>query len=190
MSDASSPSESEDEGQVVRLARTAALLARRITSAVGGLTVASALSGSVLWGLLWWPVPLELSPLVGAALTLLVLLGPAVVLGLFYLGLHDLLSLPERVSDHASRTAQASTEAYRAAIAEAEGRFGWLRRLLLRIWSLRSLLLEHRALLLRYGAMLRMLTPAFLLLVLLAGAVSLLLLPLTVLAVLVAVLLG
>lgn len=189
MIDARAESE-EEEGRVARLARTAALLARRLKTAVGAFTLASALSGGLLWMLFWWPLSFRTSSLFLALLTLVVLLGPAGVLGLFYLGLYDLIALPERVSEHASRTAQASTEAYRAATAETEGRYGWLKRLLLRIWSLRSLLLEHRALLLRYGAMLRMLTPAFLVLVLLAGTVSLLLVPLAALAVLVAVLLG
>lgn len=190
MSNSTAPSNAEDDRRVVRLARTLAMIAQRLTTAVGGLALTSALAGGGLWALLWWPVPLRLSPVVGAALTFTVLLGPAVVLGLFYMGLYDLLALPDRISDHASRTAQASTDAYHAATAETEGRFGWLRRLLLRIWSLRSLLLEHRALLLRYGAMLRMLTPAFLLLVLLAGVLSLLLIPVAAGAVLIALLLG
>lgn len=154
-----------------------ALLARRLTTAIGGLTVVSALSGGVLWIVLWWPLPGQLSSLVGALLTLAVLLSPAVVLGFFYAGLRELLALPDRVSDHAVRTAEQSEEAYRAATAQTESRFGWLRRLVLRIWSLRSLLLEHRALLLRYGATLRMLTPAFLGLVLLAMGLTVLLLP-------------
>jgi hypothetical protein len=49
--------------------------------------------------------------------------------------------------------------------------------LLRRVWALRTVLLENRALLVRYGALLRFVTPGFVLLVAGATAVSFLLVP-------------
>lgn len=165
------------DGRLVRIARSAGALAQRLTRGVAFFTGASAGAGVVLWGLIWWPPEAQATALLGALATLLVLLAPAIVLGLFYAGLRDLVALPERVSAHASATVQASAATYRAATQEAAGSFGRLRRVLMRIWALRTLLLDHRMLLLRYAAMLRFLTPGFLLLVVGAvGATMLLLL--------------
>jgi hypothetical protein len=77
----------------VQTARTVAALARRLSRGVAVLTVGSATAGLLLWGLLWWPPRLNLSLVLGAGLTAVLLLAPAVVLGLFYQGLRDLLAL-------------------------------------------------------------------------------------------------
>lgn len=165
-----------------RIIGTAATLARHLTSAVRGLALSATLAGGVLWMLLWWPVPLRSGALVGAGLTLGLLLAPAAVLGLFYAGLRDLVALPDRLSTHAAQTVEASAETYQAATDPSDAWWGWLRRLLKRIWSLRSLLADHRALLVRYGAVLRLLTPGFLLLVGLAAGAAVLLVPAALLA--------
>lgn len=180
-----SPSEEPSETRTGRVVRTAATLARHLTRAVGVLALTSTLAGAVLWGLLWWPVPLRAGSLVGAALTLIVLLAPAAVLGLFYAGLQDLVALPDRLSTRASQTVETSTAAYHAATDSSNSWWGRLRGLVGRLWSLRSFLTEHRALLVRYGAMLRLVTPGFLLLVVAAAGAALLLVPGAVLALLV-----
>jgi hypothetical protein len=149
------------------------------------LTMAAALAGGMLWTVLWWPMPFRTVPLVGAALTLVALLAPAAVLGLFYAGLRDLAALPDRLSSHASETMEATAESYRAATDASTSWWDRARRLFWRLWALRSLLVYHRALLVRYGAMLRLATPGFLLLVGVAGAAGLLV-PRTVLALLLA----
>lgn len=151
---------------------------------MGGVAVLAGLSaaaGLLLWTLLWWPPSLRLGPLLGAAITLALFLGPALVLGLFYQGLSDLLALPDRLADRTTRTVEQSGEAARSVTGtEASGPLGRLWSIVKQIWSLRSVLLENRALFLRYGALLRFVTPGFLLLVVLAAGLSLLLVPLAV----------
>lgn len=183
---ASAPNRPDDppEAGVDRIIGTAATLARHLTSAVRWLALSAALAGGVLWMLLWWPMPLRGGALVGAGLTLGLLLAPAAVLGLFYAGLRDLAALPDRLSTHTAQTVEASTRTYHAATDSSDAWWGWLRRLLKRIWSLRSLLSDHRALLVRYGAMLRLVTPGFLLLVVLAAGAAVLLVPAALLALL------
>lgn len=169
------PPEESSETGAARIFRTAAILAQHLIRAVRVLALTSAFAGAVLWLLLWWPMPLRAGSLIGAGVTLGLLLTPAAVLGLFYAGLRDLAALPSRLSTHAAQTVEASTDTYHAAT-ESFG-FGWgpLRRLLGRIWALRSLFTEHRALLVRYGTLLRFVTPGFLLLVVgAAGAAALL----------------
>lgn len=145
------------------------------------------MAGLLLWGLLWWPPALRPQSLLGAGATLLVFLTPAAVLGLFVQGLHDLLALPDRLSTRATKTADQSIEAVRATTTDApDGLLDHLWALVRQLWALRTVLSENRALLLRYGALLRFLTPGFLLLVLLAAGVSLLLVPVAVVAGLVA----
>jgi hypothetical protein len=145
---------------------------------VAALTAVSAGAGLLLWGLLWWPFPANFLGVVGAGATLVLLVGPAAVLALFYQGLRDLQALPERLAERAARTAEQSTEAVRSATAEAPR--GWVGRLwglVRQIWALRAVLSENRALLLRYGALLRFVTPGFLLLVVGAVGMSLVLVP-------------
>lgn len=169
-------SESPETG-ADRIVGAAATLAQHLIRAVGLLALAATLAGGTLWTVAWWPVPLRPGPLVAASLTLIVLLAPAAVLGLFYAGLQDLIALPDRLSVHTSRTVEASTGTYHAATDSSASWWDRLRRLLKRVWSLRSLLAEHRALLVRYGAVLRLVTPGFLLLVVVATGAALLLVP-------------
>ncbi len=165
-------------GRLKRAARTAADLARRLTTAVGVLASTSAGAGLLLWGVLWWPLSSRPAVLIGAAATLAMLLLPAALLALFYQGLRDLQALPERLSERTSRTAEQSTAAARAATSDGpSGLLGRLWHVIKQIWTLRSVLSENRALLLRYGTLLRFVTPGFLLLVLLAAGMSLLLVP-------------
>lgn len=167
------------DNRLAQAARTLASLARRLTKGVALLTVMSAGAGLFLWGLLWWPVPPHLPSLLGAVATLLLLLAPALVLGLFYQGLRDLQALPERLSTRATRTAEQSAAAVRATTTNAaDGVLGRLWGIVRQIWTLRTVLTENRALLLRYGALLRFVTPGFLLLVVLAAGAGLLLVPL------------
>jgi hypothetical protein len=183
----SSNVDSAADDRLVRAARTGAALARHLRTGVTILAGAAAVAGLLLWGLLWWPSALRPQSLLGAGATLLVFLTPAAVLGLFVQGLHDLLALPDRLSTRATKTADQSIEAVRATTTDApDGLLDRLWALVRQLWALRTILSENRALLLRYGALLRFLTPGFLLLVLLAAGVSLLLVPVAVVAGLVA----
>jgi hypothetical protein len=112
---------------------------------------------------------------------LLILLAPAAVLGLFYVGLRDLLALPDRLAARTTDTIDQSTKAASTLSEDAaEGVWSRLRRVVWEIWQLRRVLLDNRALLVRYGALLRVLTPGFLVLGAGATVVSLLLVPITV----------
>jgi hypothetical protein len=126
---------------------------------------------------------------VGPVLTLALLLAPAAVLGLLYAGLRDLAALPDRFSTGVSQTMDASVASYRAATDASDSWWGWGRRIFSRLWALRSLLADHRALLVRYGMMLRVVTPGFLLLVVGAALATGVLVPGAALALVVAALL-
>ncbi len=183
------PSDTAPDGRLARTARIGATLARRLRTGVAVLAGAAGGAGLVLWALLWWPPALHALPLVGAGVTLLLLLAPAVVLGLLVQGLHDLIALPDRLSERTAETVDQSAEAVRATTTDApDSLLGRLWALVRQIWALRTVLSENRALLLRYGAILRFLTPGFLLLAVLAAGLSLLLVPGAVLAALVALL--
>lgn len=189
MSDSSSSPPDASEGRLDRAVQTLATLARRLSWGVAALTAGSGLAGGTLWTLLWWPVPPGLLSVAGALATAALLLGPAATLGLFYVGLRDLWALPERLSERATRTLEQSGDAVRSVATESEPTFlGRLWGLVKQIWALRQVLLENRALLVRYGALVRFVTPGFLLLVALAAGLSLLLIPVAVLAALVAAL--
>lgn len=177
------------DSRLLRAARTVAGLARRLRTGVAVLAGAAAGAGLLLWILFWWPPVLRPLPLAGTGAILLVLLAPAAVLGLFVQGLHDLLALPDRLSERTAETVDQSAEAVRATTTDApDGVLGRLWGLVRQIWALRTVLSENRALLVRYGALLRFVTPGFLLLVVLAAGISLLLVPGAVLAALVALL--
>jgi len=184
-SDSSDPPDS----RLVRAARTLATLARRISWGVAALSVMSVLAGGTLWVLFWWPVSSHIGVLLGATVTGVLCLGPAVVLGLFYVGLRDLLALPARLSERSSQTVEQSADALQSVTTDPRaGLLGRLWGVLKQIWALRSVLQENRALLVRYGALIRFVNPGFLLLVVLSGALTLLLVPAAALAGLVAVL--
>jgi len=184
---ASSSPAAPEEGRLVRTARAAATLAERLTTGVAVLAGTSAGAGLLLWGLLWWPPGGGPLSLLGAAGTLALLLGPAAVLALFYLGLRDLLTLPDRLSSRTARTVEQSADAVRAATSDpASGLLGRLWGLVKHTWALRGMLLENRALLVRTGALVRFANPGFLLLVVGATVATGLLVPGTFLALLIA----
>ena len=177
------PDDAPQDTRAGRALGTAASLARHLMRATWGLMLTAALAGSTLWLVVWWPLSLRSGTLVGAGLTLLLFLAPAAVLGFFYAGLRDLAALPERLSTGVSETVDASVASYRAATDASDSWWEWGRRLVGRLWTLRSLLTEHRALLVRYGMMLRVATPGFLLLVVGAALTTVVLAPGAVLAV-------
>ncbi|WP_103020328.1 hypothetical protein [Salinibacter altiplanensis] len=168
----SSPSpDSNEEGRLVQTARAAAALAEQLTTGVAVLAGLSAGAALLLWGVLWWPLSSHVLSLLGAAVTFALLLGPTAVLALFYQGLRDLLALPTRLSDRTTRTVEQSTDAFRSVTTETpSGLLGRLWDVVTHIWALRGVLLENRALLVRYGVLLRFVNPGFLLLV--VGAIG------------------
>ncbi|WP_118839818.1 hypothetical protein [Salinibacter ruber] len=184
---ASSSSDTRNEGRLMQAARAAASLAARLTTAAGALAGTSAGAGLLLWSLLWWPVGSHLASLVGAGGTFVLLLGPSAVLALFYLGLRDLRAFPDRLANRTARTVEHSADAAEAVASgpSGSGLFGRLWGIATQIWALRGVLLENRALLVRYGALIRFVNPGFLLLVVGAALATGLLVPGALLAVLV-----
>ena len=89
----------------------------------------------------------------------------------FSWGPRDLLALPDRLSDRTARTVEHSTDTLRSVTTETpSGLPGRLRGVVKQVWALRTVLLDNRALLVRYGALIRFVNPGFLLLV--AGATA------------------
>lgn len=169
----SSPDRSS--GRLTATVQVIAAVARRMKTGVGMLALGSAGAALFVWAFVWWPPSTRLVSLLGAGVTLVGLLLPAGILGLCYQGLHDLLELPERVSDRTARTVNKSAQAVRTvANQEPSGVRARLWGLLKRIWTLRAILSENRALLLHYGAMLRFVTPGFLLVVAVAAVAAVL----------------
>lgn len=175
MTDASSlPSDS----RLASVLRTTATLARRLMKGIALLTGGSAGAGTALWVLLRWPPQPHLLWLASATVLFVVLLAPATILGLFYVGLRDLQALPNQLSEQTRRTLERSTDAARMLGTDSStGLLGRLWGVMRQIWALRSVLLENRVLLLRYGALIRFVNPGFLLLVVLSTIASLLLIP-------------
>jgi len=188
MSTSSNPSTSAEarpsEGAISGTVQIAAALARQLQTAVAVLAGGSAAAGVVLWGLLWWPGNIHPFALILEIASFFGVLTPAIVLALFYQGLTDLLALPHKLARHSTRTAEESARAVQAvADAPASGLFTRLWRIVKQIWALRSVLLENRALLVRYGALVRFANPAFLLVVALAAVIGFVLIPGSLLAV-------
>lgn len=151
------------DGQLAASARAVATVAQRAKAGVGFLSGAAAGAAVFIWVLVWWPPRMDVLPVLGAGATLVGLLLPSAVLGLCYQGLHDLLELPRRISDRATRTVNESAQAVETVNSQdGSGLLGRVWRLLKHIWALRSMLSEHRALFIRYGTLIRFLTPGFL----------------------------
>lgn len=175
---------SSPSGTLQRVARTAARIAGRLTTGVARLSGMSAGAGLVLWGVLWWPGDTTALGLFFEGLTLFLFVLPAGILALLYQGLSDIRALPDRLAKQSVRAANHSAKTVRTVTGDASpGGWNRLWRIIRQVWSLRSLLLEHRALLVRYGALVRFVNPGFLLLVTAAIGVSLLLIPLAILVV-------
>ncbi|MBT8399307.1 MAG: hypothetical protein KJO98_02425 [Rhodothermia bacterium] len=113
----------------------------------------------------WWKV-------VTAVATLLVLALPAAVLFVFRLGLHQLVTLPERLVDASTELSSTSREAY-AAVTDGSGkRFGRLLGLVQSIARLRSLLFDSREAVMGASVLVRVANPIVLVLVLASVVVS------------------
>lgn len=175
----------------VQVVEKASRLAQSVQRAATIYTAVVGVAGAACWSLLWDGAISLLLPgsafSVWAVAGLVLLLAPAGVLGLFVAGLHELVALPDRVRAQMQRGAAASQSAYtatRESIRPAEddaapdirsSRRGVWRiagRLVRVGWRLWTFVQESRGLLLHYGALLRLLTPGFLLLVAAAALVG------------------
>ena len=175
----------DDASRLMRLARMLEQKARLLAGIVRWVALGAA--AVAVW--LWAVVVMLAAPegwggvLVGALLV--VLLGPAAILGVFYWGLYDLMKLPERLALQVERGRTQATSRPADVPSASRGISGRFYGFLQRLWRLRSMLLESRALLIRYGAMVRLVTPFFVLLVVGAVVVSGLMIPVAAIATLV-----
>ncbi|MFO8233717.1 MAG: hypothetical protein R6U20_13790 [Longimonas sp.] len=153
--------------KVATLARLASWLVR----GVGAFTIASLLAGLGTWWALFggWPAH-GLAQLLAIGLAGLLLL-PAGVLALFYQGLRDLMALPERLRDQLDVDKDAASKAARA-VRPGPKQGSRLRRFVKGLWAMRTAVMDSKGLLLRYGAMIRFITPWSLLAVLAATAAT------------------
>jgi hypothetical protein len=150
----SSLSDADSSTKVATLARIASWLVR----GVGTFTVVSLLAGATTWWVLFggWPAH-GLAQLLAVGLAGLLLL-PAGVLALFYQGLRDLIALPERLRNQVDVDKDAAAQAARTIRPGPEnGNRLW--RFVRGVWTLRTAVMDSKGLLLRYGAMIRFITP-------------------------------
>lgn len=107
----------------------------------------------------------------GAITGLVALLFPAAILGLFYLGLRDLLALPARLPSRKDEAMGRLAEAMSPVVEEQDrsvARRLW--QIGKQVWALRNTVSQYRGAILRSTLALRVLTPGFLLLAL--GAIA------------------
>lgn len=170
------PEKGMTESRSARVAQLGASLAQGLSTGIRRLTYVAVSAAVVLWAALFVPTSLHPTDLLLGGMTLVGLLSPATILGLSYVGLRDLLALPNRLAIRTSASLDQSVETARALSDDApSGLWDRLKHVLRQIWALRHVLLENRALLTRYGTLLRFLTPGFLLLTILAVVATLML---------------
>lgn len=163
-------SDADASTKIATLARLASWLVR----GVGAFAVASLLTGLGTWWALFgaWPAH-GLAQVLALGLAGLLLL-PAGVLALFYQGLRDLMKLPDRLRSQLDVDKDAATQAARA-VRPGPEQGSRLRRFVKGLWALRTAVMDSKGLLLRYGAMIRFITPWSLLAVLAATGATFLL---------------
>ena len=153
-------------------AYTLSHLAMRLTQSVGWFTAASAVLGVGSWWVLFggWPTYAVLQFL--AFVFGIALLLPAAILALFYQGLRDLVALPKRIRDQIEADKEAAQEAAGVVLPDKKKQKsrGRLWRFVKGMWALRKAITDSKGLLIRYGAMIRFITPFSILAVLAATA--------------------
>lgn len=147
--------------------------ARTFVGFFGTLGSLSGLSALVVVLLIYLPFePFAWWKAVAAVATLLVLAVPAAILFVFRLGLHQLVTLPERLVDASTKLSSTSRDAYSAVTDGAGKRFGRLLSLIQSIARLRSSLFDSREALVGASVLVRVANPIVLVLVLASVVLS------------------
>lgn len=147
--------------------------ARAFVGFFGTLGSLSALSALVVVIIVYLPFePFAWWKAVAAVTTLLVLAVPAAILFVFRLGLHQLVTLPERLVGASADLSSTSREAYSAVTDGSGKRFGRLLYLIQSIARLRSLLFDSREALMGASVLVRVANPIVLVLVLASVVLS------------------
>ncbi|GIV58245.1 MAG: hypothetical protein KatS3mg042_1158 [Rhodothermaceae bacterium] len=137
-------------------------LARRagaLTSLTGRLAGATLAAGAWLWGLAAYPFTFDAPGSEAlAAVGLVLLLAPGLLLLLFYVGLRQVAALPGRLA-RTLDTGRTRTAALYATASAPRAHRWWLARLLRGVLDLRALVAESRDVLLQYAALIRLLNP-------------------------------
>lgn len=134
--------------------------ARKFVGFFGTLGSLSGLSAVVVVLLVYLPFdPFAWWKAAAAVATLLVLAVPAAILFVFRLGLHQLVTLPERLVDASTDLSSTSREAYSAVTDGSGRRVGRLLNLIQSIARLRSLLFESREALIGASVLIRVANP-------------------------------
>jgi hypothetical protein len=164
-------------------------IASAILNTVRWLAILSALAGSWLWGLVFYPFASfgRVGILVTALLMVVILLLPAGVLTLFWAGLRALTRLPDKLLAMADAGEAHAGTLWETVSAPTEPRRVRLWRFFRTVLDLRSLLLESKELLVPFAVIARVVNPVFIGVLFIAFAVSLLLMLVAVISVLVVI---
>ncbi len=170
-------SSQKDTSQLVERAEAIARSAHAIIGKVRRMALYAALSAVWLWlvlfgltGVLEYTLVAFTSVLIGGAMLL-----PSAVLYLLTLGLNEVMRLPERVATMAVSGQQQVKETVQLAAGETEVQRWWrVGKVVRKLWKMRGLILDYKAVLVRYAAAIRLFTLPGLVVLLLALGLSLL----------------
>ncbi len=156
----------------------AAAVARGFAGFFGGLSLLSALAGLMLFILIFAPFSsVSMAGGVGMGVVLILLLLPGAVLGLFRLGLWQLIGLPSEAAAALGNVEVRSLDAIDASRSrpDGEGRVARLVRFVRSLVDVRSTLLQSKELALKSAVLLRVANPITLIIVLGSTLLSILL---------------
>lgn len=167
----------------------------QIAEAIAGKVRVQALlaagAGLWLWGLIFYPFDGfgRVWIIAAATVVLVFLLMPAGVLGLFWLGLRELIGVPDKLLDVADESqARAGTLVETVSDKTERRKLRRLWRFFRTVLDLRGLLLESKGLLLQFAVIARVANPVFIGVLFVAFVVSLLLIVIAAVSLIVVVL--
>ncbi len=167
---AAEPEFRQPAGAVATVLEPVARYASSVVGFFGTFAVMAGLAGAVMWLIIFVPfAPVSVWKIVAAILTAGVLMIPAAVLGVFWIGLGQLVELPARLADTAGQLGDQGRQALASISAPPAGKKGKLRRVLPLVRTLvdvRSLLMESRELMLQAIVLVRVANPIMLVFVL------------------------
>lgn len=183
-------SPSAPRGPVRSRLEPALRIAHVLIGKTGVLAVVTGLAGLWLWSLVFYPFAglTTAGAVVLAAFALVLLLTPAAIIGLFWLGLRTLIRLPEQVIERTDESTVTAGAVARAAVDPSTYTSAGLVPFVRSISRLRHALLESKALVLQIGAVARLINPLFVFLLLAALLLAPLMMAVAVVTVLAAVL--
>ena len=151
------------EGPLRTRLEPALRIARAIIGKTGVLAAVTAASALWLWSLIFYPFSTwsGLGSIAIALVVLLLLLGPSMILALFWVGLRALIRLPERLMERADESQATAGVLARATVDRSTYSSTGLAPFVRNIARLRNSLLESKVLIVQIGAVARLINPFF-----------------------------